>query len=281
MSLKYAVALGVLVSMPSFANEDVIKKSLSFHYGEYSKSQHSDSVAVVNWSSKDGIARLERTKYKGDFYRLAHHFKPQSSPAMCGPAAAMVVTSAIYELNKKPLSLIEAWPIDIMGKKYPLEYRLINDSNFFNQETDKILNRKAIDMKITRKDGSFGGGIDMEELQAMLKIHGVKSKVIHLEKFDDAKLNSFRALVKSIVNSDKEFLVLNYDHSYKSMIGGHYSPVVAYDEESDSVMMLDVGSHRNPWVWINTTDLYKSMMTKNYTQTAYRGYMIVDAKLSK
>ena len=79
--------------------------------------------------------------------------------------------------------------------------------------------------------------------------------------------------------SDREFLLLNYDHSYKSLMGGHFSPVAAYDEKSDSVLILDIAAHRNPWIWINLSDLYQAMNTQNYAKTANRGYLIIDAKL--
>lgn len=281
-SVKTLALAGFIAANASFnfayANE-TITKSMTFHYDKYPESAYSKQVAVVNWNSPEGIERLERTTYKGDFYRLAHHFKPQINPAMCGQAAATIILSGIYELNHKPFPVIEEWPVTIGDKKYPLQYRLINETNFFNDETDKVLNRKAISMKITKQDGTFGGGIDIEELQKMLKIQGVKSKLVNVDKYSDEKLSAFRELVKKVVNSDKEFLLLNYDHSYKSLMGGHFSPVAAYDEKSDSVLMLDVAAHRNPWIWINLSDIYHAMNTKNYAQTSYRGYLIVDTKL--
>ncbi len=281
-TFKTLAIAGFLVANASFnfaQAEDKIMQSMTFHYQKYPASAYSKEVAVVDWNSPEGIARLERTTYKGDFYRLAHHFKPQINSANCGQGAATVVLSAIYELNHKPFPVIEEWPITIGDKKYPLQYRLINETNFFNEETDKILDRKAISMKITKKDGTFGGGIDIDELQKMLKVHGVKSKLVTVDKFSDEKLSNFRKLVKEIVNSDKEFLLLNYDHSYKSLMGGHFSSIVAYDEKSDSVLMLDIAAHRNPWIWINLSDIYHAMNTKNYAQTAYRGYLVVNTKL--
>lgn len=278
-SVKTLALAAFFVANAASANSDVITKSMTFHYNQYPESAYSKKVAVVNWNSKEGIERLERTPFKGDFYRLGHHYKPQTNPAICGQAAATVVLSAIYELNQKPFPVIEEWPITIADKKYPLQYRLINESNFYNEATDKVLDRRAISMKVTKKDGTFGGGIDIDELQKMLKIHGVKSKLVNVEKFSEENLTAFRTLVKEVVNSDKEFLVLNYDHSYKSLMGGHFSPVVAYDEKSDSILMLDVAAHRNPWIWINLSDVYHAMNTQNYAKTAYRGYLVVNTKL--
>lgn len=263
----------------AFAESDKIMDSLTFHYNKYPASPYSQQVSVTNWNSKEGVKRFERTSFKGDFYRLAHHFKPQNNPANCGQAAATVVLSAIYELNNKPFPIIEEWPIAFGDKKYPLQYRLINETNFFNESTDKVLDRRTISMKIRKNDENFGGGIDIDELQKMLEIQGVKSQLIYANEFSNKTLKSFRDSIKKVVNSDKEFLMLNYDHSYKNLMGGHFSPVAAYDEKSDSVLMLDVAAHRNPWIWINLEDLYHAMNTKNYAQTNYRGYLVVDTKL--
>lgn len=285
MNLKFkTLALVAFIGCSNaFAAPDneTLMKSFTFNYDQYPPSSYSKEVAVVNWNSPQGIERLERTKFKGDFYRLSHHYKPQINPAECGQAAATVILSAIYELNNEKAPVIEEWPITIADKKYPLQYRLWNQTNFFNETTDKVLDRRAISMKITKKDGTFGGGIDIDELQKMLEIHGVKSKLINVDKFSKDKLEEFRKLVKDVVNSDKNFLLLNYDHSYKGLMGGHFSPVVAYDKKSDSVLMLDVAAHRNPWIWINLSDIYHAMNTKNYAGTSYRGYLIIDSKLNK
>ncbi len=276
-ALALALSAGV-----AFAADDVkITESVTFHYDKYPPSAYSKEVAVVNWNSQEGIERFNRSEFKGDFFRLAHHYAPQPNPVACGQAAATIVLGAIYELNKTPFPLVEEWPVAIGDKKYPLQYRLFNEGNFFNEATDKILNRKTIYMKMTKADGTFGGGVDIDELQAMLKVHGVKSKLVFADKYDDEKLAEFRKLVKEVVNSDKKFLILNYDHSYKNLMGGHFSPVAAYDEKSDSVLMLDVAAHRNPWIWINLSDIYHAMNTKNYAGTNYRGYLIIDSKLRK
>lgn len=279
--LKILALTSLFFANSAFADETTITKSMTFHYDKYPTSVYSKEVAVTNWNSAEGILRFERTSFKGDFYRLAHHYKPQTNPAVCGQAAATVVLSAIYELNQKAFPVIEEWPITFGDKKYPLQYRLINESNFHNSETDKVLDRRAISMKITKKDGSFGGGIDIDELQKMLKIHGVKSKLVNVSEFNDQNISDFRKLVMKVVNSNQEFLLLNYDHSYKGLMGGHFSPVAAYDEKSDSILMLDVAAHRNPWIWINLSDVYHAMNTKNYAQTAYRGYLVVSTKLGK
>jgi hypothetical protein len=90
LALASSLAASATIA-PAFAddlNKDVIVKSMTFHYDQYPPSQYSKQVAVVNWDSKEGIERMERTPYKGDFYRLAHHFKPQVNPEAARQSAA-------------------------------------------------------------------------------------------------------------------------------------------------------------------------------------------------
>ena len=78
-----------------------------------------------------------------------------------------------------------------------------------------------------------------------------------------------------IFHQKNRFLLINYK---SNMVGqassGHISPVGAYDEKSDSVLVLDVAAYQNPWVWIPVTDLYASMHTKDGDK--YRGYLVVE-----
>ena len=105
-TLALATFMAANATLAFAADSETITKSMAFHYDKYPESQYSKKVAVINWDSKEGIERLERTPFKGDFYRLAHHFKPQPNPAACGQAAATVVLSAIYELNNKSFPVI-------------------------------------------------------------------------------------------------------------------------------------------------------------------------------
>lgn len=65
---------------------------------------------------------------------------------------------------------------------------------------------------------------------------------------------------------------------YLEESGGHYSPIAAYDEKSDSVLILDTWAAANTWIWVKLEDLYKSMNTLDGKN--YRGYLIVKNSLA-
>lgn len=275
--MKLLLVVFLLFSSSSYAG--VSTDPLTFHYDEYSKSLHSDKIAVINWHSKDGIKRFESSKYKDDFFRLAHHFKYQHQPSTCGIASAVTVISAIYEAKKEKMPLASVWPITFNGKTYGLEYRIVDENNnFFNDATDKILDRRAIVMRYPHNinTGEFMGGIDMEELVKMIQAHKIKANITYVTKDTPDELDKFRIILKNTLQSPKSFMIGNYNRSYAGIeMGGHYSPIVAYDEQSDSVLIMDIATHKNPWIWVDLEDLYKSMHSKNYAKTNYRGYIII------
>ena len=47
--------------------------------------------SVVDWSSPDGISRLEKSQYKNDFFKLASQFESQHNKVYCGIATTTIV----------------------------------------------------------------------------------------------------------------------------------------------------------------------------------------------
>jgi hypothetical protein len=284
ISLTIVAMLISLVNTYAKAKVDERQEGMLFHYGSYKPSITTGNIAVTNWNSEEGIKRLERTKFKGDFFRLAAHYSPQMHPSYCGPATGAMVMGSIYEMHKIPAPVVQEWALNADGKTYNLQQRLWNQENFLNDETDKIIDRKWI---IVRKsnNGTFGGGMDIDQLKKVFSYHGVKSKLFYTKKKEknvyENDLRSFRNTIKKAMNDKSQFVIANYDHSYRGSSGAHYSPIAAYDQESDSVLVLDVASHRNSWVWINLRDLFSAMHTKNYAGNNYRGYLLVNTDVSK
>lgn len=275
--LKKILFLFLIVIFSFNANAEKNLNPLTFSYDEYGESVYSKKIAVINWSSDDGIKMLERSKYKGDFFRLGHHFKAQEEPSTCGLAAASIVISGIYEQRDQKMPIYKVVPVNFNGKTVALEYRSWNEKNFVNDKTDQILDRRSIVMQYPHnKTGQIMGGMDLEEMTKMFKIHGVRSEVFHVSKVNETDISSFRNLVKNIVNDKKKFLLANYHRGYQGIeMGGHFSPIVGYDEENDSIMILDVATHKNPWIWVKLEDFYKSMNSKNYAGNEYRGYIVL------
>ena len=50
-------------------------------------------------------------------------------------------------------------------------------------------------------------------------------------------------------------------------------PLGAYDETSDSFLIMDVNPNRAPWVWVGAGDLIRAMRTFDTVEN--RGYLLI------
>ncbi|MCP3939998.1 MAG: hypothetical protein GY710_00755 [Desulfobacteraceae bacterium] len=59
-----------------------------------------DDFAIVNWGTTEGIHRLEESKYKIDFFKLANNFEGQTNKIFCGPTSAAIILNSLRIRNK-------------------------------------------------------------------------------------------------------------------------------------------------------------------------------------
>ena len=82
-----------------------------------------------------------------------------------------------------------------------------------------------------------------------------------------------RELTANLVTRN-DFVLVNYARkSLGQEGGGHISPLGAYDERSDSFLIMDVNPNRAPWVWVETDALIAAMRTFDTVEN--RGYLLV------
>ena len=82
-----------------------------------------------------------------------------------------------------------------------------------------------------------------------------------------------RELAANLATGD-DFVLVNYARrSLGQPGGGHISPLGAYDERSDSFLIMDVNPNRAPWVWVRSDDLIAAMRTFDTVEN--RGYLLV------
>jgi hypothetical protein len=245
-----------------------------------SNSLASDNPMIVRWNSAEGIKRLENSQLKNDFYQLADFFQPQINPLYCGAATSVIILNAIAKNggapSQKDLEVLK--PKVFGGGK--IEFKSYSQETFFNDKTNKIKDRTIIDLKnITaineNSAENFDPGLTLFELKEILSdVYDLKVKMQYVKNSDSKTINNFRKLVKEIVVDDKKYLIINFHGSVLNLkTGGHISPIVAFDEASDSVLVLDVAGHKNGWYWAKVEDVVRAMNTKDGKK--YRGYLIV------
>lgn len=225
------------------------------------------------WNSEAGIARLESSKFKNDFYQLINFYQPQMNPIYCSAASSVAVLNALN--YGKILSQKES---EVQIPNEILKYNLYSQQNFFNEKTDAIKSRDIINYKATRPYGDkkiYDAGLSLAELSTILKkVYHVKNEIFYVEKNDAESQQNFRQEMKKIFHENKKFIIANFDGTTLGQpTGGHFSPLVAYDEASDSVLILDVALHKNRWFWTSTSKLYEAMNTRDVEN--FHGYVIV------
>ena len=241
---------------------------------------NNNAFAVEIWNSENGISRLNSSQYKNDFYQLANFYQAQNNPIHCSSATGLILKNALFYENIPSQANSEITKPN--GEIIPFKL-YASQENFFNEKTDKIKSREIIFYKkpkiVENNDGTkveyFDPGLNLKDFAKILKTHKIKSKIFYQETNSETDLSKFRDIAKKVLNDKNSFLVANFDGKvFGNKTGGHISPIVAYDEKSDSLLVLDVALHKNPWYWVDLKEMATAMNTKDGDN--FRGYLIAN-----
>lgn len=233
----------------------------------------------IEWNSNEGQKRLIRTKYNQSFFLLAHHFAGQVYPTTCGIASMRIILSSIYEKSNEIFLKDEEH--SLTEKKNGRDYGryILTERNIFNyyKQNGGTVEYDVVARQKKNKNGHFAGGISPVDIVDILNSHPnvfAEYKELNNADFSIQGVNNFRKLVKNITISNNKYLILNYylGALFNNKDSGHYSPIVAYDEETDSVLIMDVASHLGTWIWVKLEEIYRMM---NSIGGLKRGYIVV------
>ncbi len=182
------------------------------------------------------------------------YFLSQETQTFCGVASSTMVLNALVPKEQRPP--VPEWK----------PYLFFAQSVFFTPEVEKIAPRKDVLEK----------GMTLQQLGDALATFPVRVEVSHAS---NKSKEAFRRDVKEGL-SLRHCLIVNYLRTGVGQVGGgHFSPLAAYHEESDSILILDVARYKYPPSWVKTTDLWNAMNTDDSDSGKKRGYLLV-AKLA-
>lgn len=272
-TLKSIIAFGILLAPASnFASTS--PHVVNFGYNKFVPNSYSESLPTT-LDSDEGIAIFEHSKCKKAFFKLSPHFSPQAHINSCGIASAVIILNTVYATSDKafPLSKKGSWYVPEENTLYG--QFLWTEDNFYNKKVAHLIDRRVVEGK-KKIDGQYQPGVTLNQLTLALKRQGLKVKAYHVEDTERSSIDQFRRLVKKLTANPTHYIIANYNlNVYLSDSGGHFSPLAAYEDVSDSILILDTWSAANTWVWVKLVDLYQSMNTLDGIH--YRGFILVNA----
>lgn len=236
-----------------------------------------DPSTYVDFKSPEGMKRLDRSKLKVPFFYLANNFEPQEVTPFGGPATAAIVMNTLRppdSQRNRPTDETRLSKDEManMDQGYnPFFKRFTQRNVFIPGVKDKavVLGKKVKTDKGEAKDVGF----QLRQLHELFLAHKFNSEIHVVD--EKVTLKDLRAELKNILKDASRIIVVNYKRSEMGQPrqNGHLSPVAAYDDKSDSFLILDVNPNISHWGWVKAEALLKAMRTFDTVEN--RGYLIV------
>ena len=121
-------------------------------------------------------------------------------------------------------------------------------------------------------------GINFSTFACLAKCQGLTVEPVY---GSDSTVEEFRDVVRrtctAVSESDEQptsFLIVSYTRKVLSQTGtGHFSPIGAYDEESDRVLVLDTARFKYGLHWVKLPLLFDALLPEDPETGRSRGYM--------
>lgn len=208
-----------------------------------------NAQTAIPLDSKDGRERLIRALSNDAaimYVRLTQHSVNQSEPAYCG------ITTAVICLNALEVDSVFRWK---GGWRYWYEEVLLTTCQCLTHvETN---------------------GITMDEFHRIMSCQTVSST---MHRAEDMAESEFRESVRTSCCSEWTILVVSFARHALGQTGdGHFSPIAAYDADTDSVLVLDVARYKYPYYWVTVADMYAAMRHGDVETGKSRGWFRLKA----
>lgn len=194
---------------------------------------------LIAASDSIGVRLLRDADAKADYVQLSEHFESQELRSFCGVASSVAVLNSLG--------------------------RDLDQSTFFDLEANELKSRLGVILS----------GMTLADLASFLMAHNTTAKVQHA---DSVSIEELRKIVRENLQNPDDFLLVNYQ---REVLGqrrvGHISPVAAYDDESDRVLILDTAAYNYPPTWVPLTRLYAAMNTTDPSSGKARGLVEVSS----
>ena len=194
-----------------------------------------DGLIAVSGSIGEGL--LQDADAKVDYALLSEHLESQELISFCGVASGVTVLNSLG--------------------------RNLDQSTFFDVDAAGLKSRFAVTFS----------GMTLAEFADFLAAH---NSIVDVNHADAIAVDEFRKIVRENLQEPDNFILVNYQ---REVLGqrrvGHISPIAAYDEESDLVLILDTASYNYPSTWVPLAQLHSAMATIDSASGKARGFVEV------
>jgi hypothetical protein len=236
------------------------------------------SQELVLFATEESMHRLDGAEAKVDFFRLANHYEGQEHGGLCGPTSAVIVLNALRvdaPPDDKPVdrSAVPAQFAANIPPQYDPYFHRYTQRTFFADPRVNAVKSEATFYGTPTADGKRDPGMQLRQLHEILRALGAEStiRVVDDTLTDDAA----RTEIVENLGREGDYVIVNYDRKVLGQKGGgHISPLAAYDQESDSFLVLDVNPNQGKtWAWVPATRMFAAMRTHDTVEN--RGYLLV------
>ena len=209
---------------------------------------------LSGFSTRDGEVYFAESDAREAYFPLASNFLTQKTQAYCGVASIVMVLNAL------------GVPAPAVPEYTP--YRTFTQDNVLDEHTDAILPREVLARQ----------GMTLDQIGGILATQPVKAEVHHAS---DSSADEFRKLASAYLAEPGHFVIVNYlRKAIGEEIGGHISPLAAYDSKADRFLILDVARYKYPPVWVKTAEIFGAMNTPDASNgDKTRGFVLVTAAI--
>ena len=243
--------------------------------GRAANGADSPGAPLVSWQSGESVERFSRSSHRTDFFPLSNHFISQDNSIFCGPVSSAIVLNALRlgrkdglpkdrrSIARDELAWLPEGADPFYGKYTP--------NNVLNERTKSRLEVLGKPILI-EGDAKSDFGLQLRQLAQVLRSHGLE--VVTRVVDDGADAAAIGREIAANLARPEDYVLVNYARRTLGQSGGgHISPLGAYDEASDSFLVMDVNPNRAPWVWVKAGDLIAAMRTFDTVEN--RGYLLV------
>lgn len=229
---------------------------------------------LVEWNTPESRKFFARS-VNVDFFSLSNNFESQDNALYCGPASAVIILNAFKLRNTKEIPLDETSIAKNERKNLPKDFNpfleKFTQNNVINSKTKSKATALGKPVKIADKEVS-DYGFQLKQMAQLLEANGVKA--IAYPVSNETKDSDVKKAIIDNLKTENDYVLVNYARKTLGQAGGgHISPVGAYDSRSDSFLVMDVNTHKAPWVWVKSADLISAMRTFDTVEN--RGYILV------